>query len=81
MALSTYRAQKIFSLQVAESFGPKTGAIFLVAFCFIMVAIVRQEKADKKPASKLRAKNERKEKEKINELHHEKRDTDDIASF
>ena len=62
-------------------FRAENGAIFLVAFCFIVVAIVRQEKADKKPTSKLRAKNERKEKEKINESHHEKRGTDDIASF
>ena len=62
-------------------FRAENGRYISGRICFIVVAIVRQEKADKKPTSKLRAKNERKEKEKINESHHEKRDTDDIASF
>ena len=35
-----YRARKIFSLPVAEIFGPSPGAIFLVAFSFNLVAIV-----------------------------------------
>ena len=37
------RARKIFSLPVAEFFGPSPGAIFLVAFSFNLVAIVRQD--------------------------------------
>ena len=38
-----HRARKIFSVPVAEFFGPSQGAIFLVAFSFILVAIVRQD--------------------------------------
>ena len=40
---SLYRARKIFSVPVAEFFGPSPGAIFLVALAFILVAIVRQD--------------------------------------
>ena len=37
------RARKIFSVPVAEFFGPSPGAIFLVAFSFILVAVVRPD--------------------------------------
>ena len=37
------RARKIFSVPVAEFFEPSLGAIFLVAFSFNLVAIVRQD--------------------------------------
>ena len=37
------RGRKMFSVPVAEFFGSSPGAIFLVAFSFILVAIVRQD--------------------------------------
>ena len=48
------RARKIFSVPVAEFFGPSPGALFLVAFSFNLVAIVRQD-------SKLKAQRKKKD--------------------